>query len=228
MVDFSKIELIVFDVDGTLADTDDFYVEKCIKAICKIFPFTKKTSAEKVIRPLVNTGETVFHLFYRLLDLAGLDSLISKIHSRISVGDDYKYREISDMRETLFLLGRKYKLGILSSGGRNSTNAFLEKFDLTEIIDYILSAEDCRYIKPHSMPLMLIAERAKVPIGKCLMVGDTVFDIICAKRAGAYSAAVKSGFDSAGFLRLWHADLLLDSVNDLPKYILNENSEIEN
>ena len=227
MADFSKIELIVFDIDGTLAETDDFYVEKSAAAICKVLPFIKKNRAEKVIRPLVNTGETVLHSFYRLLDLAGLDSKLSIMHSKMSVGREYKYREINGMREALFELGRSHKLGILTSGGRNSTDAFLDKYGLKDTIAYVISAEDCKYIKPHPMPLKMIAEEADVPIGNCLMVGDTVFDIICAKRAGACSAAVKSGFDSACFLRFHHADILLDSVSDLPKLFLSDNSEIE-
>ena len=220
-------ELIVFDIDGTLAETDDFYVEKGSAVICKILPFLKKERAEKLVRPLVNFGETVLHSFYRLLDLAGLDGLLSKIHSKMSVGREYKYEEIRGMRETITALGKEYKLGILSSGGRNSTNAFLEKYGLKDTVSYVISAEDCTYIKPHPMPLKKIAEEAGVPIGNCLMVGDTIFDILCAKRAGACSAAVNSGFDSDRFLRYHHADILLDSVSELPKFLSEEKSEIE-
>lgn len=224
MAILDNIELIVFDIDGTLAETDDFFIEKSAVILRKVMPFIKKERAEKILRPLVNISETVFHSFYRLLDLVGLDGLLSKIHSKISVRDEYKYKEIEGMRETLTLLSKEYKVGILSSGGRHSTRAFLEKFELTDTISYVISAEDCDYIKPNPAPLKKIAEEAGVPIGSCLMVGDTVFDIICAKRAGARSVAVKSGFDYPRFLDLYHADLLLDSVNELPKFLLKKNS----
>ena len=64
--------------------------------------------------------------------------------------------------------------------------------------------------------MLKIAEDAGVAPENCMLVGDTIFDILCARRAGAYAAAVKSGFDSERMLSLHKADLLLNSVNDLP------------
>ena len=113
-------------------------------------------------------------------------------------------------------------VGIISSGGRKSTDSFLEKYELKSFFSFVVSAEDCRFIKPHPMPLLLIARKADVSFWHCLMVGDTVFDIICAKRAGARSAAVKTGFDTVSFLRLHKADMLLDSIGDLPDLLLEK------
>ena len=84
-MDFGNIRLIVFDVDGTLAETDDYYVEKSSVLGHKILPFLSVESLEKFNRPVIMAGETVLHSFYRLLDLVGLDKLLSKIHSRLSV-----------------------------------------------------------------------------------------------------------------------------------------------
>ena len=222
MTGFENIEMIVFDVDGTLAETDDYFVVKAGVLMRKILPFIREGTAEKVMRPIVMAGETALHSFYRLLDLVGLDEAISRIHSRFSVGKAYKYDPVEKARETVELLSRKYKLGIISSGGRKSTDSFLEKYELKSFFSFVVSAEDCRFIKPHPMPLLLIARKADVPIGHCLMVGDTVFDIICAKRAGARSAAVKTGFDTVSFLRLHKADMLLDSIGDLPDLLLEK------
>ena len=229
MTGFENIEMIVFDIDGTLAETDDYFVIKASVLTRKMLPFVREKSAVKIIRPIVMTGETLLHSFYRILDLVGLDSVISKIQSRFSVGKTYKYDSVDNARVTVERLSRRYKLGIISSGGRKSTDAFLEKFDLKDFFSFIVSAEDCRFIKPHPMPLLLIAEKADVPIDHCLMVGDTVFDSLCAKRAGARSVAVKTGFDTALFLRLHKADLMLDSIGDLPEILLDKsNIEIDN
>ena len=211
-----SIKLIVFDVDGTLAETDDYFVEKGSILIGKILPFIKKEHIQKIVRPIVMSGETVLHSFYRLLDLVGLDSLLSKAHSKFSVKNEYKYAEIKGMTETLKLLSKKFRIGIISSGGRSSTLEFVIKFELQSKIEYIISAEDCKFIKPHPMPLLKISELSGIPIKNCLMVGDTIFDILCAKRAGAYSAAVLSGFDSKFLIKRFHADWILESVNELP------------
>lgn len=218
-MDLQHLKLIVFDIDGTLAETDDYYVEKSVVLSRKVLPFLSPDKAEKLLRPVVMSGETVLHAFYRLLDMVGLDKLISKTHSHLSVKEEYKYREVAGMRETVRKLHEKYMLGIITSGGRHSTDAFLKKFELEEFFPYVVSSEDCKFIKPHPAPMIKIAEDAGVLPENCMLVGDTVFDILCAHRAGAAAAAVKSGFDSVWFLSKYKADLMLDSVADLPEAI---------
>ncbi len=218
--DFGKIRLLVFDVDGTLAETDDYYIERFAVLQRKVLPFIRRETIEKAVRPAVMLSETVLHSFYRLLDMAGLDAVITKAHNKISVKDEYNYRVVEGVRETLALLSKYFPMGIITSGGRRSTMSFIEKYELQDMISFVISAEDCRFIKPHPIPLLKMAELAGVPVESCMLIGDTVFDILCAKRAGAFSAAVKTGFDSGRFLKLFHADLLLDSVNDLPGILL--------
>ena len=214
-----KIKLIAFDIDGTLAETDDYYIEKGVSLMRKVFPFVKPASMEKIVRLLVMVGETILHSFYRILDYFGLDTVISKIHSKISVDGNYKYRAVTGMKKTLKLLSKHYSIGIITSGGHQSTKAFIEKFKLEKIVNHVISSEDCEFIKPHPMPLIKMAETANIKPENILMVGDTVFDILCAKRAGSMSAAVKSGFDTEWFLKTQTSDFLLKTVNDLPKIL---------
>ena len=126
------------------------------------------------------------------------------------------------MKETLKTLREKYMLGIITSGGRHSTDAFIKKFGLEKLVQFVISSEDCSYIKPHPAPMLKIAEAAGVMPENCMLVGDTIFDILCAHRAGAYAVAVKSGFDSNVFLRAHKADIILETVNDLPGILLNK------
>ena len=133
--------------------------------------------------------------------------------------------EVAGMKKTLQTLSEKYILGIITSGGYRSTQAFLEKFELGELVSHVISAEDCKYIKPHPMPLIKIAEAANVLPENCLFVGDTIFDILCAKRAGAFSAAVKTGFDSERFLKFHKADFIMESVNDLPGLLMSDDRD---
>lgn len=213
------VQLIIFDIDGTLAETDDYFKEKAAVLLCKIVPFIKKESMMKFVQPFVRAGETIIHGFYMLLDLLHLDGLVSKIHSRMSVKQEYKYKIVSGARKTIKYLSKRYKLGVISSGGKKSTQAFIYKYNLSSYIKYVISAEDCTFIKPHPMPLQKMAAEAGVPIDQCMLVGDTVFDIVCARRAGATGVAVKTGFDSEWFLKLYKADIILDSVRDLPAFL---------
>ena len=97
MADLSSVKMIVFDVDGTLAETDDYFVEKTVVLIRKILPFISPEKTEKIIRPVIMAGETALHSVYRLMDMIGLDKVISVIHNRFSVKKDYVYKAVAGM-----------------------------------------------------------------------------------------------------------------------------------
>ena len=56
MADLSSVKMIVFDVDGTLAETDDYFVEKTVVLIRKILPFISPEKTEKIVRPVIMAG----------------------------------------------------------------------------------------------------------------------------------------------------------------------------
>ena len=225
MENFSNIKLIAFDVDGTLAETDEYYIDKVSGAIRKVLPFLPKEGTRKFVRPFIMIGATILHGCYRLLDLVGLDDIISRIHSRVSGKDAYRYKAVDGMQGVLADLSKKYTLGIISSGGRESTAAFVRAFKLEDCVTEVISAQDCRFIKPHPMPLKKFAEDQHTDIADTMLVGDTIYDAICANRAGAKCVLVKTGFDSEFFMRLFHKGVILDSVRDLPE-ILKSSEEL--
>ena len=47
MTGFENIEMIVFDIDGTLAETDDYFVIKASVLTRKMLPFVREKSAEQ-------------------------------------------------------------------------------------------------------------------------------------------------------------------------------------
>jgi phosphoglycolate phosphatase-like HAD superfamily hydrolase len=54
---------------------------------------------------------------------------------------------------------------------------------------------------------------------ECLLVGDTVLDVRCAKATGAYAAAVLSGFGEREELARAKPDLLLESAAQLREWL---------
>jgi phosphoglycolate phosphatase-like HAD superfamily hydrolase len=56
--------------------------------------------------------------------------------------------------------------------------------------------------------------RHGVPPERCLVIGDTVHDIACARAAGAFVVAVATGTQDAAALAAQHPDLLLDDLRD--------------
>jgi phosphoglycolate phosphatase-like HAD superfamily hydrolase len=59
-----------------------------------------------------------------------------------------------------------------------------------------------------------IAERWGIPASRCIVVGDTVHDIACARAAGAHAVAVATGLTPREQLEARGADLVLDDLGD--------------
>lgn len=211
--------LIIFDVDGTLAESDDYMSEKLSAPLRKVMP---RKAADTVGRQIAMAGETVVHTGARLMDLIELDGVFHKLHEKVSVDTDYKYEPIAGMQDVVTDLAADHQLALITTGGSGSTRAFLKKYGIGDCFNVIISGEDCHHIKPSPEPIRQVLELSGVKPEKCLMVGDTIFDILSAHRAGVRCAAVKSGFDHEWLLRLYKADYILESVRELPDLLRSE------
>lgn len=95
------------------------------------------------------------------------------------------------MRELLAKLkSRGYKIGLVTSRLSRTTREGMEKYDISGFVDAIVTADDTRKHKPDPEPInMMLAKLGSTPESS-IMVGDTMFDIKCARNAGVDSVLV--------------------------------------
>ena len=216
-------QVIVFDIDGTLAETDEYYIDQVQKVIRPMFFFMSEKRTRQAIRKVVMFGETLLSTLYFLLDRIDLDVLFRSLHNRFSQqGVEYRYQLMEGCSQTLTELSNNYRLAIFTAGGEKSTEAFLKRVGLSALFEVVVSSKTCRYTKPSGQPLRYIADQMGVQIQDCLMIGDTIFDLGSAKNAGAYFIGVKSGFDGEWLLRLFGARKIIQSVKDLPDFLCRD------
>ena len=214
---FRNITTIIFDIDGTLAETDDYMIASIIQKFRKVIPWLKPRQLVGIVRVLVMAGETIAGLFYWLLDLVSLDHHFSRISNQLAnEKESYRYGVVHASSEMIAELSQQYNLAICTAGGALSAALFLRKYKLEKVFQVVVTAETCARTKPSPMPLLYISAILSAPVENCLMIGDTIFDLIAAKRAGIRFIGVRSGFDSPFLLKLLGADLIIDSVADLP------------
>ncbi len=214
---FRNVCTIIFDIDGTLAETDDYMVASMIQQFRKVVPFFKPRQLVGIVRFLAMVGETVAGLFYWLLDLLSLDHHFSRISNQLAEEkESYRYGMVKASPQVIEELSNNYNLAICTAGGALSAALFLRKYNLEKAFQVVVTAETCARTKPSPMPLLYISGILSTPVGNCLMVGDTIFDLISAKRAGIRFIGVRSGFDSPFLLKLFGADLIIDSIANLP------------
>ena len=210
-----KVKAILFDIDGTLSDSDDRMVQQVSRLLSPIVRNEGRRTA--MARWMVMTAESPGNLLYNLADRFTLDSFFIRHMHRFTRGKRHRLKEywlISGVREMLDALSH-LPLGVVSARDERTTHAFLDQFNITHYFDVIVTAQTCRYTKPFPDPLLYAAEKLNLPAAHCLMVGDTTVDMKAARLAGMQSIGVLCGFGREKELRRAGANLILPSTTDL-------------
>ena len=219
-LDIQRICALCFDLDGTLSDTDDYYVNK-FSGWLRHIPWVH--DPDLFVRRLVMWSEAPGNALLGLTDTIGLDSeMIALIDwmSRHRRKRKHRYLMVPGVEEMLHRLKERYPLAVVSARDEPSTMAFLEQFGLVEYFDTVVTALSARHTKPYPDPVLLAADQMGVPPQTCLMTGDTTVDIRAGKSAGAQTVGVLCGFGEEPELRRQGADLILPGTADLEKVLL--------
>lgn len=227
-IDVSRVRGILFDVDGTLSDTDDHMVDRVSRFLHPISWVFKNRDPQSFARWLVMSMESPANFTYGMADKMGLDGILSKMYDSISrksrsstIGQD-RFWIISGVREMLSLLSNAYPMGVVSARDAVSTHSFLDYFDLTSFFKGIVTSQTCKHTKPFPDPVLFAASELGLKPEACLMVGDTIVDIHAGKSAGAQTAAVLCGFGTMRELKRAGADIILNRTSDLNAILLDK------
>jgi len=229
-LDLARIKALCFDVDGTIADTDDHIVAQLAALIEKV-PGVSGRRSERVARQVVMGMETPVHGAYALLDRFGLDVPVARLRARLQAAkqrgadpghtrnpdaiDEVPHEMMAGVREMLRTLAKHYPLCTISTGGAPRVERFLEHYGVRELFAAVVGAQTTRRMKPHPEPLLYAAGKMGVEPAHCLMIGDTTIDIRTGRAAGAQTVGVLCGFGTENELRAAGADLILRTTSDL-------------
>jgi HAD superfamily hydrolase (TIGR01549 family) len=123
---------------------------------------------------------------------------------------------ISGARRVLTSVGRKYRMGLVTSGDRDRVHRQLREFRLTGSFRARVCSGDTEEKKPHPRPLHLALECIGLRAEHCVYVGDSPEDVQMAKAAGVRVIGVLGPFPTEKRLRAAEPDLLLSSLLEVP------------
>jgi HAD superfamily hydrolase (TIGR01549 family) len=219
-----RVRAILFDIDGTLSDSDDLMVQK-VERFLKPFYFSSATEKQhSAARRLVMAIESPGNFLYNLADLFNLDSLFIRMinyRSKKRKHQVKKYWIIPGVQDLLSDLVDKFSMGVVSARDEKSTMAFIRQFELEEYFKVVVTSQTCRYTKPFPDPLLFAAEKLGIEPQSCLMVGDTTVDMKAARLAGMQAVGVLCGFGREKELRRAGADVILPATTDLLQIIFS-------
>ena len=110
-------------------------------------------------------------------------------------------------------------IGILTRNRRSNALAIAQKHNLR--FDVIVDREDGP-VKPDAFGVLRICEQFGVRPEETLLVGDYLFDLLCAKAAGAIAVLLANSKQAEGFGE--HADFCIETIDQILEIIENEES----
>ena len=229
MLDLARVDALVFDIDGTLADTDDHLVAQLARALDRL-PFVSGRRATSLARRIVMGAETPVNAAYGAIDRWGLDDELAALKRLLARAKDQRQRaerhppEAADevphdmvpgVEQMLHELARRYPMSAISTGSELRVRAFLEHYGALRHFSAVAGAQTTPRMKPYPDPLLYVAEAMAVAPERCLVVGDTTVDMQTARAGGAQAVGVLCGFGTEDELRREGADEILATTSDL-------------
>ncbi len=223
----NRIQALCFDVDGTLSDTDDQYVEKFEKFFRPFSFLFKDRNSHHAARRFVMWSTEPANLVYGFPDMHGFDDELGAITDWLTRKRPHTLKHfilIDGIREMLSSLHGHYPMAVVTARNEKGTMQFLEQYDLLPFFDVVVSALTVEHTKPFPDPVLHAAEVMNTPIENCLMIGDTTVDIQAGKSAGAQTVGVLCGFGGKNALTQHGADIILDTTAELTKILMKDKS----
>ncbi len=186
-------EAVIFDLDGTLADSVDLHVEAWRKAMKEIW---REPTEEEVRKYRENVGKSL-----RDIMRAIYGEIDEKVFKGVKERKVRYFREMLHLlrpripREILLELKRRYRLGVFTSTNRETARDMLRALGMDGIFEVVVTADDVREAKPDPAGIFEVMRR--MGVRKVLYVGDTEYDRIAAERAGVDYMNVEE------FVRAW-------------------------
>jgi N-acetyl-D-muramate 6-phosphate phosphatase len=218
-LDIDRIHALCFDVDGTLSDTDDVYVQK----IARFLPRFLFHDPQRAARRFVMWVEAPGNALIGLPDIIGLDDELLGLWEWLNRHRPRPMKHfllVPGVKGMLERLYSKYPMAVVSARDEESTRDFLKQFDLTDYFQVIVTAISAEHTKPYPDPILYAAEKMGVAPEECLMIGDTTVDIRAGKAAGAQTVGVLCGFGERAELERRGADLILENTSELASVLL--------
>lgn len=205
-----KITTLLFDLDGTLIDTNELIIASFLHTFDHYYP--GQYSREDVY-PFI--GPSLAETFGGL-DPHRKDEMIAFYREHNFANHDLLVREYEGVYDTIDLLKKSgYKVGIVTTKMRNAVKMGLIKGRLDSFFDVVVTLDDVKMPKPDPEPIQLALNMIGSVPSETIMVGDNSHDILAGKNAGTKTAGVAWTIKGREYLEQFNPDYMLENMRDL-------------
>lgn len=212
-----SLKAVLFDFDGTLADSNKLITDSFLHVLNPAFP--GKYDEESVQQFNGPSLDAVL----RELFPKNSEEMIEKYRTYNSNHHDELLTTFPNVKESLETLQKAgLKLAIVSTKSNVNLIRGLDLLNLTTYFDVIVGNSDYTHFKPHPEPLEVAMNALKVDAPDCIMVGDNSHDIEAAHNAGVTSVFVTWSKKSEKEIAKYNPNKKTHSMLELTQWILEK------
>jgi len=205
------IEAVLFDLDGTLINTNNLILSS-FKHTFKTYFNNTEIKDEEIVKlfgePLQKSMEKY--------DKENVDKLIDIFHEYNENAHDELTERFEGVEETLnTLMKNGIKLAIVTSKRKVMVERGLNLLKLKKYFQVIVTPEDTKLHKPFGEPALKACELLHISPSNSLMVGDSHNDILCGKNAGSKTCLVNYTVLPLDELMKYSPDYTIDNMRDI-------------
>ena len=206
----NDVDLIVFDLDGTLLDTALYITLNYVHLFEKYHVKTPSLTDFVYF-----SGPPLTQIFAKYFPDVPVDELALEFEAfSLKYANHFSslYEGELDVLKKLVNVG--YKLAVLTSKRKRPTKDNLAYFGLDKYFTCVLALDECPYPKPNPAGIDIILDKLKVERSKAFIIGDSASDIDCGR-----NAHIGTGLVTFGLKRTDHivADERYDSFADIER-----------
>ena len=215
------LKLLIFDLDGTLADTSKDITDAVNYAVK---PFGVKPLSISEIKAMVGSGIT--KLIESLIpphppippSLMGDNREVAKEEAVKRFLEYYSIHLLDytkpypQVKETLSKI-EAYKKAVISNKREVLSKKVLEGLGLLKFFDVVLGSDSVPERKPSPVPIFELLKRFGVSKDEAVIIGDSNYDIEAGRAAGIKTIAVTYGYRDREVLK--GADFIIDNFGEI-------------
>lgn len=206
---------VIFDMDGVLIDSENFYFERRMK----FFKVINVTPGTEDINDFI--GQSNDKIWEMLVpnDYEYRKKLKLIYENDFLPNNEIDYVKYSrDGLESLFsqLSSRGIKIGIASASAKINIENMLNETKTKPYIDFYISGEECSKNKPDPEIYKLSIQKMQLDKSDLIVIEDSIHGIESAKNAGLSVIAIQP---SRYYINQSEADYIVEDIRDIVKYI---------
>ncbi|HEY1839946.1 MAG TPA: HAD family hydrolase [Mycobacterium sp.] len=182
---------VLFDVDGTLVDSNFHHVVAWHHAFLDV---GEEVPCWRILGLIGRSGSDLVRVLLgdELADAHG--SHVEKLHTKYFVGSAQLIRRLPGARELLEAVAeRGWRTVLATSAGEEELAVLRSALDADDLVSAVTSSADAEHAKPHPDIVTTALGRIEADPAEAIFLGDAIWDVLAARRAGVPAAAVLSG-----------------------------------